>query len=731
METSNPEYKKLRYTRTTKLDKGNPELKRQEILEYFNNTFTVYEKLFDIIKDTKSFYVKAEPLRHPLIFYYGHTATFFINKFNIGGLLKHRINPKFESMFAVGVDEMDWDDLNESHYDWPKVEEVTEYRKQVRELISQKIKDFPIQMPIDWSSPFWAVMMGIEHERIHLETSAVIMRRLPIEDVQDHPLFPVCPESNFQGYDAEGNPKVDDKFPKNELLGVEKGDVDVGKKDATYGWDNEYGTHKATVNAFKASKYLVSNYDYLQFMLDGGYDAQKYWTEEGWKWNRSTKMKRPLFWIPDENLVNGKQTYKFRTFTKIIEMPWDWPVETNYLESKAYCNWFSEKTGKTIRLPTEDEWYRLRDMIKVDATEWEFGSVGNINLELWASSCPINKFENNGFYDVVGNVWQHTETPFDGYEGFKIHPFYDDFSTPCFDTKHNMIKGGSWISTGNEAIYHSRYAFRRHFYQFAGFRYVESDTPVIINDNNYETDKPTVQYLEQHYGKEYFGYKNFSKTSSEILTNLAQKHLGKLGRVADLGCAVGGTSYELAKAGFEGIIGLDMSARFFQVAVKLKEQGKVRYHLPIEGEIVEFKEIDRTSLGYDEVKDNVMFFQQDVSNLDTKKFNSFDVVFAGNLIEYMKSPKKLLAMADELLNDKGLLVIASSGVWDTSITERDQWVGGYKKDAENYTTYLALKDILSNKFTEIEAPQEVEYIQRTAARRFIVNLTQFTFWQKN
>jgi hypothetical protein len=39
------------------------------------NTYAVYEKLFTYIKEEKSFYTKPEPLRHPLIFYYGHTAS--------------------------------------------------------------------------------------------------------------------------------------------------------------------------------------------------------------------------------------------------------------------------------------------------------------------------------------------------------------------------------------------------------------------------------------------------------------------------------------------------------------------------------------------------------------------------------------------------------------------------------------------------------------------------------
>src|SRR5674476_1605590 len=77
-------------------------------------------------------YRKADPLRHPMIFYYGHTATFYINKLIISKIITERINPLFESMFAIGVDEMSWDDLNTSHYSWPSFVEAKEYRNKVR-----------------------------------------------------------------------------------------------------------------------------------------------------------------------------------------------------------------------------------------------------------------------------------------------------------------------------------------------------------------------------------------------------------------------------------------------------------------------------------------------------------------------------------------------------------------------------------------------------------------------
>ena len=39
----------------------------------------------------------------------------------------------------------------------------------------------------------------------------------------------------------------------------------------------------------------------------------------------------------------------------VIDMPWDWPVEVNYHEAKAYCHW----KGPDYRLPTEAEHERM------------------------------------------------------------------------------------------------------------------------------------------------------------------------------------------------------------------------------------------------------------------------------------------------------------------------------------------------------------------------------------
>jgi 5-histidylcysteine sulfoxide synthase len=441
-------------TKTINLQTGDPEQKRAEILDYFKRTYRLDEHLFEVFADTAGMYRTADPLRHPLIFYFGHTAAFYINKLVISKFLENRINPWYESMFAIGVDEMSWDDLNQSNYKWPTVEEVKDYRKQVYETVIHQIENMPIQLPVKWEDHMWIILMGIEHSRIHIETSSVLIRQLPLEYLQPIPGWVTCSSTAAA--------------PDNILIKVQGRAIELGKtfQSPLYGWDNEYGVHNADIEDFEASAFLCSNGEFLTFIQDQGYHKQEFWTEEGWKWKSYKQAEHPLFWI------KKGEDYQLRLVFEVVDMPWDWPVEVNYLEAKAFCNWKKEKTGLPIRLMTEEEWYLLHDQSRVqDLTEWK-QAPGNINLEHFQSPCPVNHFSFGNFYDLIGNVWQWTETPISGYEGFRIHPSYDDFSTPTFDMRHNMIKGGSWISTGNEAIRDSRYAFRRHFYQHAGFRYV-------------------------------------------------------------------------------------------------------------------------------------------------------------------------------------------------------------------------------------------------------------------
>ena len=698
----------LRDTRTIILNEGTPDAKRSEILDYFHTTFTIDEKLYETLRYPGTFYLRAERLRHPLIFYLGHTATFFINKLVIAKIIEQRINPRFESMFAVGVDEMSWDDLNEAHYDWPTPDEVRAYRDQVRAVVDNLIKTLPLKLPITWTDPFWTVLMGIEHERIHLETSSVIIRQLPLDQVQPLPLWDICRSWG--------------EAPDNALLPVPGGTVLLGKErnHSLYGWDNEYGRHEAEVPDFKASKYLVSNAEFRDFVDAGGYRERRWWTDEGWNWRGFKEPEHPLFWVREDD-----GTFRFRTMAEIIDMPWNWPVEVNYLEAKAFCEWKAAQTGRPIRLPTEDEYNRFRDHADIPDQSWWGRAPGNINLEHFASSCAVDRFRFGDFFDVIGNVWQWTETPIYAFDGFEIHPHYDDFSTPTFDTRHNLIKGGSWISTGNEATRDSRYAFRRHFFQHAGFRYVETDAPVVVVDDAYETDALVAQYCHFHYGPDYFGVPNFAVKVAELCCDVMRGR--PAAKALDVGCALGRASFELAKC-FERVTGLDFSTRFFRLAADMQERGHLRYALPEEGELVSYHEVGLEQLGLSGVREKVEFYQADACNLPTK-FTGYNLVLAANLIDRLYSPRRFLEMIPGRMNPRALLVIASPYTWLTEFTKREEWLGGYRFGGENYTTLEGLKEVLAPRFRLIAGPLEIPFVIREHRRKFQHSLSEVTVWE--
>jgi 5-histidylcysteine sulfoxide synthase/putative 4-mercaptohistidine N1-methyltranferase len=699
----------LKGTKTLILNQGSSDDMRESVRTYFHQTFSIEEKLYETLANDEAFYLRAYTLRHPLIFYLGHTATFYINKLNIAGIINERINPSIESMFAVGVDEMSWDDLNESNYNWPAVHEVKAYRDKIRALVDSLISSLPLDMPISWNSPWWAIIMGIEHHRIHLETSSVLIRQLPLDKVRQLDFWNICPESGTA--------------PENELIKVKGGSLKLGKSkdNPLYGWDNEYGVYETAVQDFKAGKYLVSNREYLAFVEAGGYLESKWWTEEGWNWNQFRNLGMPLFWQKDKN-----GSYSLRSMASLIPMPWDWPVEVNYLEAKAFTNWLAEKTAKNLRLPTEEEWYCLHEQtVNTDQPYWE-KAPGNINLEYWASACPVNKFRHGDFYDVIGNVWQWTETPIYGFPGFEVHPYYDDFSTPTFDTRHNLIKGGSFISTGNEAIRDSRYAFRRHFYQHAGFRYVESEIPVTVHEELYETDPDVVNWCEAQWPADSITQKNYYVSIKELV----QPALETAGKSSALiiGCKTGRTAFELT-AVFNKVTGVDFTARHIKVATHMKESGRIRFVTAEEGEITSYRERKLSDYNLESLAAKVDFWQADAGNLNPR-FAGYDLILVENNLTRTYNPAGFLSMIHERLNKDGVLIIADSYDWLNSDVESSKRIGGIRRDGEPVHSLAGISEILGGNFRQLAEPVNAALYLRKDSRNYDFSLLQFSFWKK-
>ncbi|MEO6824944.1 MAG: formylglycine-generating enzyme family protein [Nitrosospira sp.] len=94
-------------------------------------------------------------------------------------------------------------------------------------------------------------------------------------------------------------------------------------------------------------------------------------------------------------------------------------INVNWNDVQGYIQWLSRKTGKTYRLPSAEEWETAARA--GTTTDYYWGNdVGRNNANCdgcgseWDNrkTAPVGSFKPNAFglYDVMGNVWQWTDT---------------------------------------------------------------------------------------------------------------------------------------------------------------------------------------------------------------------------------------------------------------------------------------------------------------------------------
>lgn len=736
---------------------------REAILHYFENTWGLTESLFSALSNEEAYYRRPyHKTRHPLIFYYAHPVTFYINKLLVAGLLDEPVNQHFEVLFETGVDEMSWDDLHEGDQTlWPPLQQVIDYRKTVYHLVRDLIKSHPLfAQPITMDSPGWALVMAFEHERIHLETSSVLMRELPPEYLKTPDNWPQIllrkePQPNV-------SPVPGVHYPAhNPMVSVSASTVKLGKPRQwpSFGWDNEYGEDTRHSEAFKASTRLISNGEYYEFVASGGYLDDRFWSEQGLAWRRFRNTRWPSFWVQDGPV--GSHRYRLRTTFSVEDMQWDWPAVVNYYEAKAYCAWRSERDGVSTpyRLLQEKEHLAIREPARQEATAWtperpellnldrvmvdeaELASHYEVNNNLhFGSESPVDRFAPNslGFHDVFGNVWQWCEDSFHPLPGFRIHPYYVDFSTPCFDGRHQMILGGSFISTGDEGSIWSRFHFRPHFFQHAGFRLVQSEEAQAAETDRYESNALLNQYMLFHYGSEQ------DNRDAQISARVGHPSLppfipatvayvnrfaSAFDKVLDLGCAVGRASFELSRT-FQQVIGLDYSQSFVDAAVRMQEHGCADY---VRHETGKFSTALQAQVSADIDRTRSVFVRGDASKLHAPELREqvsmtgFDAVLLSNLLCRLADPEACLRQfVDDaaLLKSGGILVLVSPNSWMPQYTDKERYL-----DGETSAAVLTRIGSILEGF-ELLHEDDLPFMIREHRRKYEYVVSQVSVWRK-
>jgi putative 4-mercaptohistidine N1-methyltranferase len=245
-------------------------------------------------------------------------------------------------------------------------------------------------------------------------------------------------------------------------------------------------------------------------------------------------------------------------------------------------------------------------------------------------------------------------------------------------------------------------------------------------ENMYETDVLLSQYCEFHYGDEYFGVENFPVSCARRCLELMGER--RKGTALDVGCAVGRTTFELAR-GFAAVTGIDFSRRFIDVAAGMRGDGRISYRLVEEGDLTTRVERSLVDFELDGVRDRVDFVCADALSLPPE-CTGYDLVFAGNLIDRLNNPRLFLSSIHQRLVPGGLLVLTSPYTWLSEFTPRSQWLGGFSEGGRSITTLDGLRVALHPHFKMLGKPRDIPFVIRETARKYQHSIAQMTVWER-
>jgi len=240
-----------------------------------------------------------------------------------------------------------------------------------------------------------------------------------------------------------------------------------------------------------------------------------------------------------------------------------------------------------------------------------------------------------------------------------------------------------------------------------------------MSDNIYETQRLVDEYLLFHYGtsEDVLGWAGGPVDATGFPERVARHAAdAPVGRALDIGAAVGLSSYVLSEEA-EEVIGIDFSHAFVQAAKELKQNQSQTISRLIEGNVRDEVIIRRPEYGNPE---RITYQQGDAMNLG-EELGTFDRILAANLICRLPEPKRFLDRLPSLLNDGGIVVLATPCTWLEEFTPPENFPQGRTLDW--------LKQEMGANFDLVKETNE-PFLIRETARKFQWSVSQVTIWKK-
>ena len=305
----------------------------------------------------------------------------------------------------------------------PSLDEVGAWRGAVDAALAGALADLP-------EAALALVEIGIRHEQQHQELLLTDI----LATFAENPLKP-----------AYGDVPTATQHPvaATKWLPGREGIVEVGASSDGFAFDCERPRHRALLHPHAIANRCVTNGEWRQFTIDGGYRDPKLWLSEGWDWIEANGIERPLYWSEDSASAF--------TLAGRHDIDHAAPVaHINHYEADAFARWAG------ARLPTEAEWEAMF-----------VSSDPNLGHQL-DQAAPVFPRPGGGPF---GDVWQWTASAYLPYPGFTPEAGTVGEYNGKFMCGQMVLKGASCATPRG----HSRASYRNFFppaarWQFSGVR---------------------------------------------------------------------------------------------------------------------------------------------------------------------------------------------------------------------------------------------------------------------
>ena len=226
-----------------------------------------------------------------------------------------------------------------------------------------------------------------------------------------------------------------------ELVVIPAGEFVMGTAD---GEDDERPPRRVYLDEFLISTKPVTNEEYWAFVRETGhrapaiYDLPLVVTAGGRERERAFRAAgQPYVWLEAEPAPDRLQH-------PVTLVRWD--------DAVAYCNWVSNTTGRTVRLPSEAEWEKAaRGGLESKRYSWGDRLDRNManfltdpTLKALHGTTRCGSYPPNGFglFDTSGNVWEWVQDWYDPHY-YSSAPF-ENPAGPLHG-QLRVLRGGSWL----------------------------------------------------------------------------------------------------------------------------------------------------------------------------------------------------------------------------------------------------------------------------------------------